>query len=288
MHATGNTEKAVVNLPWKTSIARRTLLLAGLVPVALLAGCRQDMHNQPRMVPQRGTTLFNDGRSVRPQVVGTVAREQGDVTSYFMTGNIGDKVGDGLPMPVTMELLERGEERYNIYCTACHSRVGNGGGVVVQHGYRPAGNFHTDRMRNMPLGHFYQVMTNGYGAMPDYSAQVTPEDRWAIAAYIRALQLSQHASQGDVKAGEKLEKISDIAQKEGLPADFASQWALPATAVYGTPNNQDNGIPGQDAVTSTGRMATTPSMNRPAAATEQKPAATPAASPAPQTSGSKR
>lgn len=229
------------------SMRRNALALLAMGSTLVLAGCRQDMQDQPRMFPQRSTTLFADGRSVRPQVAGTVARDQGDVTSYFATGNINGKVGDGLPMPVTMDLLKRGQERFNIYCSACHSRVGNGSGVIVEHGYRPAGDFHTDRLRNMPLGHFYQVISHGYGAMPDYSAQVTPEDRWAIAAYIRALQLSQHATQADVKAGAKVEKLGDIAEREGLPRDFASEWTLPATAnVYGTPNNQDNGIPGQD------------------------------------------
>ncbi|MBS1815156.1 MAG: cytochrome c [Acidobacteria bacterium] len=269
---------------------RNALALLAMGSTLVMAGCRQDMHNQPRMFPQRPTTLFADGRSVRPQVTGTVAREQGDATSYFITGNINGKVGDGLPMPVTMELLERGQERFNIYCTACHSRVGNGGGVIVQHGYRPAGDFQTERLRSMPLGHFYQVMTNGYGAMPDYAAQVTPEDRWAIAAYIRALQLSQHATQADVKPGEKLEKLGDIAEREGLPRDFAADWELPATAVYGTPDNQDEGIPGQRIVLggAKGTSGSSPVNAKPGAVSEQKPAATPAASPVPQTSGHNR
>jgi mono/diheme cytochrome c family protein len=243
---------------------------------AVLTGCRQDMQDQPREFPQRSTTLFADGRSARPQVVNTVARSQNDAGSYFLTGMINGKEGDGMPLPVNADLLARGQERYNVYCTACHSRVGNGGGVIVQHGYRPAGNFHTDRLRQAPLGHFFNVMTNGYGAMPDYAAQVTPEDRWAIAAYIRALQLSQHATQADVKAGTKVEKLSDVAEHEGLPRDFAAEWTLPVTAVYGTPNNQDNGIPGQDSVT------------KPTGVTEQKPAATPSASPAQNAPGSTR
>lgn len=226
----------------------RTHLLAGVLTVTSLvglAGCRQDMHDQPKFYPQRGTTLYADGRSVRPQVENSVARGQDDVTSYLMTGMQGGKEGDGLPVPLTLDLMERGQERYNIYCTACHSRVGNGGGIVVQRGYRPAGNFHTDRLRAAPLGHFYNVIANGYGAMPEYATLLTVEDRWAIVAYIRALQLSQHASVADT-GGNKVQRLGDVAEAAGLPRNFAAEWALPATAVYGTPDNQDHGIPGQD------------------------------------------
>jgi hypothetical protein len=209
-----------------------------------MAGCRQDMHDQPKFVPQRGTTFYADGRSVRPQVADTVARSQGDEDSYFYTGMVGGKEGDGLPIPLTPATMARGQERFNIYCTPCHSRVGNGDGMIVQRGYRPAGNFHTDRLRNAPLGHFFAVITNGYGAMPDYAAQVTPEDRWAIAAYIRALQLSQDAKPGDVPAGQHVEDLHQIANEQGMPPGFADPWGMPATAIYGTPNGEDNGIPG--------------------------------------------
>jgi hypothetical protein len=183
---------------------------------------------------------------VRPQVENTVARGQLHEDAYFYTGLQGGKEGDGMPFPVTLEVLQRGQERYNIYCTPCHSRVGNGAGMIVQRGYRPAGNFHTPRLMAAPLGHFFNVMTNGYGAMPDYASQLTPEDRWAVVAYIKALQLSQDAKPGDAEPGVKVESLSSVAESEGLPANFAAEWALPSTAVYGTPNNQDNGIPGQD------------------------------------------
>lgn len=222
----------------------------GMLSLLVLAGCRQDMHDQPKMYPQRGTIFYADGRSVRPQVANTVARNQ-TPDSYFATGLEGGKEGDGLPIPLTMETMQRGEERFNIYCTACHSRVGNGAGMIVQRGYRPAGNFHTDRLRNAPLGHFFAVMTNGYGAMPDYAAQLTPEDRWAVAAYIRALQLSQNAKAGDVGNGHPQE-LHEIARQQGMPEGFADPWGLPGTAVYGTPNAQDNGIPGQDKVAQPG------------------------------------
>jgi Cytochrome C oxidase, cbb3-type, subunit III len=219
--------------------------LSAMAATLLLAGCRQDMQDEPKFVPQRGTTFFADGRSARPQVENTIARNQLDQDSYFYTGIQSGKEGDGLPILLTEATMERGQERFNVYCTPCHSRVGNGGGMIVQRGYRPAGDFHTDRLRNAPLGHFFAVMTNGYGAMPDYSAQLTPVDRWAVAAYIRALQLSQDAKQSDVAPGGHVQGLHAIAHDAGMPPGFADPWALPATAVYGTPNGQDNGIPGQ-------------------------------------------
>jgi mono/diheme cytochrome c family protein len=226
-------------------VARRLLGLSAVAATLAMTGCRQDMHNEPKFIPQRGTTFYADGRSVRPQVAHTVARNQAEEDSYFETGLQNGKEGDGLPMQLTPAVMQRGQERYNIYCTPCHSRVGNGDGMIVQRGYRPAGDFHTDRLRNAPLGHFFSVMTNGYGAMPDYAAQLTPQDRWAVAAYIRALQLSQDAKPGDVPAGEHVEELHAIAKDAGMPVGFADPWGLPATAVYGTPNGQDNGIPGQ-------------------------------------------
>ena len=220
----------------------------GTLAVMLTAGCRQDMHDQPKFIPQRGTAFFADGRSARPQVENTVARGQMHEDQYFYTGMQGSVEGNTLPFPVTMDVLARGQERYNVFCTPCHSRVGNGAGMIVQRGYRPAGNFHTERLLHVPLGHFFTVITNGYGAMPDYASQLTPEDRWAVVAYIKALQLSQNAQQGDVAAGGKVEALKDIAQREGFAPGFAEDWALPSTAVYGTPNNQDNGVPGLDAM----------------------------------------
>ncbi len=119
-----------------------------------------------------------------------------------------------------MKVLERGQESYNVYCTPCHSRVGNGAGMIVQRGYAAAGNFHTARLEAAPLGHFFNVISNGYGAMPDYSAQLAPADRWAVVAYIRALQLSQRASAGDVANGSHVEPLSAIAERQGLPRDL--------------------------------------------------------------------
>ena len=234
--------------------------IGALAGVGLLTGCRQDMQDEPKFFPQRGTSFYADGRSVRPQVANTVARNQLHENGYFYTGLINGKEGDGMPFPVTLEVLERGQERFNVYCTPCHSRVGNGIGMIVQRGYSKAGSFHSARLETAPLGHFFHVISNGYGSMPDYSAQVAPADRWAIVAYIKALQLSQKATQADVPAGAHVESLASIAEREGLPASFAEEWTLPPTAVTGTP---DNGLfilpaPGAGAA---GTGAATPSRN---------------------------
>jgi mono/diheme cytochrome c family protein len=217
--------------------------IAALLALLAVTGCRQDMHNEPKFYPQRGSTLFADGRSVRPQVEDTVARGQQNEDSYFRTGLQNGQEGNALPFPVTMDVLARGQERYNIYCTPCHSRVGNGVGMIVQRGYSRAGNFHTARLETAPLGHFFNVITNGYGAMPDYAAQVKPADRWAIVAYIRALQLSQNAQQGDVASGKHVEPLSAISEREGFAPNFAMEWGLPPTAVTGTPDNEPYVLP---------------------------------------------
>jgi Cytochrome C oxidase, cbb3-type, subunit III len=233
-------------------------MLIGLAALAC-AGCRQDMHNQPKFIPQRSTTFFADGRSVRPQADHTVARGQLDQDSFFYTGLMDGKELDALPMPVTMSMLARGQERYNIYCTPCHSRVGNGAGMIVQRGYKPAGNFHDARRLAEPLSHYFYVMTNGYGAMPDYSSQLPPTDRWAVAAYIRALQISQDSNQASVPAGVRIENLKDIAQREEYPESFAEPWAMPATAVSAMPTDASQGTPG---------MAPATGDNPPAAATK--------------------
>jgi len=223
---------------------KSVVAVCAMAAAGLLAGCRQDMQDQPKFIPQRGTDFYADGRSARPQVENTVARGQLHQDAYFYTGLGQDgKEGNTMPFAVTMDVLQRGQERFNIYCTPCHSRVGNGAGMIVQRGYRPAGNFHTPRLMAAPLGHFFNVMTNGYGAMPDYKAQVSPADRWAIVAYIKALQLSQDAKPADAAPGAQIESLANIAASEGLPANFGNEWVLPKTAIYGTPNEQDNGIP---------------------------------------------
>ncbi|MDE1178775.1 MAG: c-type cytochrome [Edaphobacter sp.] len=209
---------------------------AMVLALAPLAGCRQDMHDQPKFFPQRGTTMFADGRSVRPQVVNTVARSQAESPSYFTTGLVeGGAEGDGMPYKVTPAVLERGQERYNVYCTPCHSRVGNGKGMVVERGYYAATSFHSYRLRSAPLGHFFNVMSNGYGAMPDYAAQITPVDRWAIAAYIRVLQLSQNATQSDVPSGAHVMPIAAVEENAGFSKNFLAAWLEKPHANYVVP-----------------------------------------------------
>jgi mono/diheme cytochrome c family protein len=220
---------------------------ASLSAIFLIVGCRQDMQNQPKMIPQRGSDFYADHRGARPQVVNTVARGQLQEDSYFYTGVIQGANGyreeqNTLPFPATMEVLERGQERFNIYCTPCHSRVGNGLGEIVERGYKPAANLHDQVRRAQPLSHYFYVMTHGYGAMPDYSAQLTPEDRWAVAAYIRALQLSQAATAQDVPSGVRVQKLSDVAEQQHLPASYAHPWSLPSTAVQAYPPTNE-GMP---------------------------------------------
>lgn len=193
--------------------------------------------------------MFADHRGARPQVVNTVARGQLREDSFYYTGVVQGANGyreerNAMPFPVTMEVLKRGQERFNIYCTPCHSRVGNGLGEIVQRGYKPAANLHDQVRLAQPISHYFYVMTNGYGAMPDYSAQLTPADRWAVAAYIRALQLSQAANDSDVPAGTPVKSLKDVATSENLPASYASPWSLPATAVQAYPHIDKEGTPG--------------------------------------------
>jgi hypothetical protein len=177
-----------------------SILLATLI----LAGCRQDMHDQPRFKPLAESDFYADLRSARPPVDGTVARGQLHEDSYLYTGKIGNNPGDYMPFPVTEDVLARGRERFNIYCSPCHSRLGDGNGMIVQRGFRTPPSYHTERLRKAPLGYFFDVMTNGFGAMPEYASQIPPRDRWTIVAYIRALQLSQEAAMSDVPPGQKV------------------------------------------------------------------------------------
>jgi mono/diheme cytochrome c family protein len=178
---------------------------AMLLVVMLLSGCRIDMHVQPRQNPLSRSDFFTDQRSARPPVEGTVARGQLHEDIYFSTGKAGNSPGDYMPFPVTKEVLERGRERYNIYCAPCHSRVGDGNGFIPSRGFaRKPPSYHIQRLQKAPLGYFYDVITNGFGIMPDYASQIPPRDRWNIVAYIRALQLSQNATQADVPAGQNV------------------------------------------------------------------------------------
>jgi mono/diheme cytochrome c family protein len=174
---------------------------AVVLGLAALAACRQDMHDQPKYIPLRPTSFFDDGRSARPLPENTVPRGHLDEDTVLYTGrDANGKLATEFPFPVTKEVLLRGEQRFNVYCTPCHGRTGNGDGMVVRRGFRQPPTYHSDRLRQIAVGHFVDVMTNGFGAMQDYSVQVEPRDRWAIAAYIRALQLSQNFPASELPA----------------------------------------------------------------------------------------
>jgi mono/diheme cytochrome c family protein len=178
--------------------------------VVAAAGCRQDMHNQPKAIPLRESVFFKNASTARPLVEGTIARGTLQDDAAFFTGKNGAAEVDALPFALTAEVLDRGEQRFNIYCTPCHGLSGEGDGMIVRRGYRQPPSYHIDRLRQAPLGHFYDTITNGFGAMPDYRAQIAPRDRWAIAAYVRALQLSQHASAAELSPEER-QKLSQPA-----------------------------------------------------------------------------
>jgi hypothetical protein len=176
-----------------------------LLPAAILtlSGCRQDMHDQPRYKPLGAATFFADGRASRPVVEGTVARGRLRTDRRFFQGREGGEFIGTMPVPVTMDLLRRGRERYNIYCSPCHGLTGSGEGMVVQRGFRHPPTFHSDRVRQLPVGHYFDAITNGFGAMASYASRVPVRDRWAIIAYIRALQLSQNATIEEVPPAER-------------------------------------------------------------------------------------
>ena len=170
---------------------------------ALLAGCRQKMANQPKYDPLEPSDFFADGMASRPRIEGTVARGELVTDPFLATGKINGQDGDGFPFAVTPAVIDRGQERFNIYCSECHGRLGNGNGMIPSRGYRHPPSFHTDTLRAAKTGHFFDVMTNGLGSMPPYAAQVPPSDRWAIVAYIRTLQISQNGTVADLPADKK-------------------------------------------------------------------------------------
>jgi mono/diheme cytochrome c family protein len=210
------------------------LLAAGLLPA-----CQQEMAKQPAYRPLEPSAFFADGRSARPLVPGTVARGQLRTDNHLFTGKRGPTeevaratavIGSGgggpfsvlavalaerpyvdtFPFPVTREVLERGRQRFTIFCAVCHGPLGQGNGIVVQRGFTPPPSYHTDRLRTAPVGYFYDVVTNGFGSMPDHSAQIPPRDRWAIVAYIRVLQLSQHAPLAELPDEQRNAALSHL------------------------------------------------------------------------------
>lgn len=169
----------------------------------LTAACRQKMANQPRYDPLETSDFFADGMAARPRVAETVARGELSTDPFFDTGKVNGVEGNGFPFPVTREVIDRGHQRFDIYCSECHGRLGDGNGMIPSRGYRKPPSFHTETLRAATTGHFFDVMTKGFGAMPAYGTMIPPRDRWAIVSYIRALQLSQNATVADVPVSER-------------------------------------------------------------------------------------
>jgi mono/diheme cytochrome c family protein len=195
----------------RSLLPRTAVVIAVALAAAGSAGCHRDLRYQPRIDPLEKSRFFADGIGARPIPAGTVARGQLKEDRNFYTGMAGGELADSFPMPVTPELLERGRGRYNIYCAPCHDQTGRGLGMVVRRGYKQPPSFHIDRLRQARPGYFFDVMTNGFAKMPSYAAQVPAGDRWAIAAYIRALQLSQNAILDDVPGDVRRELAAEPA-----------------------------------------------------------------------------
>ena len=173
----------------------RVPLVAGCLAAGLLAaGCRQDMHDQPKFKPYAKSDFFEDQRSARPPVDGTIARGHLRDDAALYSGKVGGKPVEAFPFPVSAGVMARGQERYDIFCSPCHGRTGAGDGMIVQRGYRKPPTFHQDRLRQAAPGYVFDVITSGFGAMPDYAQQIPARDRWAIVAYLKALQRSQNAA----------------------------------------------------------------------------------------------
>jgi cbb3-type cytochrome c oxidase subunit III len=192
----------------------RMAALAGLMAV-FVAGCRLDMHVQPKYLPYEPTNFFSDGRSERQPVPGTVARGQLHLDDLLFTGMENGAEADRFPFPITRDDLERGRERFNVYCTPCHDYTGSGNGMIVQRGFPHPPSYHIDRLRQAPVGHFFGVMTNGFGRMYSYADRLDTGDRWRVAAYIRVLQLSHNATVQDVPESNRADLDKPAAQASG-------------------------------------------------------------------------
>lgn len=209
--------KPVVSGQWsvvsRIGAARRLAVLCALATL-LTAACHQKMANQPRYDPLEASDFFEDGMSARPRLIGTVARGELVTNPFLATGKIGDQDGDGFPFAVTEQIINRGQSRYDIFCSECHGRVGDGLGMIPSRGYRRPPSFHTEVGRAWTTGHVFDVVTNGFGSMPSYRTMVPVTDRWAIIAYIRVLQLSQNATQAEVPAAQRV----TLSEAKGPPA----------------------------------------------------------------------
>lgn len=165
---------------------------------ATATACRRDMQDQPKYKPLQVSAFFADGRSARPTPAGTIARDELDNNDLFHTGLTNGTWTDTIPARIDISFLHRGQERFNIFCSPCHGRIGDGNGMVARRSFWRPADLITNRVRQEPPGYIFDVVSNGFGAMPDYSDQIPPRDRWAIVAYLRALQLSRGASLADV------------------------------------------------------------------------------------------
>ena len=194
-------------------MTRRLVALA--LVVGTVAACRQDMHDQPKMKPLRESEMFPDGRSARPLVAGTVARGMLREDEAFFTGRTEAGFVSEPPVKVTSELLLRGRERFEVFCSPCHGRTGRGDGMVVQRGFKPPPTYHSERLRTLPIGYLYDVATRGFGAMSGYAEQVPPADRWAIVAYVRVLQYSEYAPVADVPGEARAELERSVGPATG-------------------------------------------------------------------------
>lgn len=189
------------------------LAVALLLAAGGLSACRRDLFNQPKHKPLSASDFFEDGRAARPAVRGAVARGHLNLDTHLHEGKVDGILVTTFPFPITADVMRRGRERYNIFCAPCHDRVGQGTGMIVRRGFRQPPSFHINRLRAAPAGHFYDVITNGLGAMTDYSDRIPVEDRWAIVAYIRALQLSQKAAPADVPPEVQRKLREEAAQR---------------------------------------------------------------------------
>ncbi len=180
------------------------LLVAAGSGLALLTGCRQDMHDQPKYKPYAQSSFWPDQRSARPAIDGAVARGKLKTDTRLWKGRAADGTFiTEIPMPVTKALLERGQQRFNIYCTPCHGRTGEGEGMIVQRGFKHPPTYHSDRLRQQPPGYIFDVISNGFGSMVSYASRIPMEDRWAITAYVKVLQFSQNATTADVPEADR-------------------------------------------------------------------------------------
>ncbi len=197
---------AIFGCPFGTPVnrSRSSILFAVLALATMLVGCRRDMFQQPYSKPLEPNDFFQDNHMAsRPLVANTVARGHLNADQAFYTGKVGTNLVETFPFPITREVLEQGRERFDIYCSPCHGRTGEGNGMIVQRGYPPPPSYHIDRLRQAPVGHFYDVITQGYGIMYSYAQRVEPADRWAIAAYIRVLQKSREAKLAELPPAER-------------------------------------------------------------------------------------